>query len=74
MRVHDNPCLIKNDGKPIIPVIFTPLGDIQHQQSVLSLRNKLKKMGGNPIVIDSENSDAFNNFAKFLKNIQNKAE
>ena len=74
LRVHDNPCLTCNEGKPIIPIIYSPLGDVKQQKAVDSLVKNLKKIGGNALVIDSTNIDATDGFTRFLQQIQEKDE
>ena len=74
LRVHDNPCLLYNEGKPIIPVIFSPFEGIQQQEAVSNLRIKLTQMGGSPIEFSNKSGDAVEDFARFLKSIQSDSE
>ena len=70
LRVHDNPCLLYNDEKAIIPVIFSPIVGIQQDKAVSNLRNKLEQLGGSSVEIGNQSGDAVEDFALFLRSIQ----
>ena len=70
LRVHDNPCLLYNDEKAIIPVIFSPFVGIQQEKAASNLRNKIEQMGGSSVEIGNQSGDSVEEFALFLKSIQ----
>ena len=71
MRIHDNPILKYNEGKNILPVIFSPADDANSKQISLELKNKLRLMGGSAMEIDGEKS-SIHDFSRILNTIQEK--
>ena len=71
MRIHDNPCLLSTEGKPIIPVVFSPKnGDSNLQLAAVSLANKLKKMGANVVELSCDDKGSLNELSRFIQGLE----
>ena len=71
MRIHDNPCLLSTEGKPIIPVVFSPQnGDSNLQLAAISLTKKLKKMGANVVELSCDDKGSLNELSRFIQGLE----